>query len=93
MPMVYCRPHVKTITPEMRFVVRTNLGINTGDRVYRMDEEFPADAVSWEWMKLLYDQLKIDLLDEGGPARLAPVADTSANKSTAKPPSPNKAKR
>ena len=37
MPYVYCRPHVKTITPQMRFIVRTNRGVTvTGGRTFTL---------------------------------------------------------
>jgi len=56
----------------MRFVVRTNRGINTGDVFYKEGEEFPATAVNERWLKLLYEQLKIDLMPEGSGEAHAP---------------------
>ncbi len=64
MPQLYCRPHVKTITPDMRFVVRSHNGVNTGARKFARGEEFPASALSWPWVKLIYEQMKIDLMPE-----------------------------
>ena len=82
MPYVYCRPHVKTITPQMRFIVRTNRGVTvTGGRTFARGEEFPANAVNVPWLRLLYEQMRIDLMPGSGEAPapeqvVEPVATT-----------------
>ena len=92
MPQLYCRPHVKTITPDMRFVVRTHLGVNTGARKFARGEEFPASALPWPWVKLIYEQMKIDLMPEpaaGLPAQAdVPAADDGGNPEEVVPQAP-----
>lgn len=65
---IYCRPHVKTISPKMQFVVRTSRGIDIGTAKFAEGEEFPSDAVNEYTLRCLYEQLKIDLMPVDHPA-------------------------
>lgn len=86
MAYVYCRPHVSTITPENRFVVRTHRGIDLGGgRVIKEGEEFPADAVSEYILRCLYGQLKIDLMPQEGESAASQPTDTSKASQSAVP--------
>jgi hypothetical protein len=68
---VYCRPHVKTITAEMRFIVVSERGVDLGDRKFKAGDEFPVAAVSEYILRCLYEQRRIDLM----PANDQPTQD------------------
>jgi hypothetical protein len=80
MTFVYCRPHVKTISQQDRFVVRTHRGIKTDRGLIKEGEEFPADIVSEYWLQCLYEQMQIDLMPGSRPDAEAPQAQETGEK-------------
>jgi len=63
MPLdLYNRPHIRTITPNDRFVVRTGRGIKLEDRVVPEGDELPCGALPFYILQCLYRQGRIDVV-------------------------------